>query len=291
VLELNETIEIQKIDEILSNIREKTSLQREKMDTFCKKRDALNSKINKLSQEIKQTKINRNKLNEKVKQLKEKRTTIQLKIKERISIIKDLRKKIEILESKYSFKNFYNIQKEFKELDWKIQTSTLELEEEKKLVERVRVLGTKISKIKKIKDQKLKVNKLQNEVSKLDIDAENCHNKLTEIAKKSQELHEITTMKNSELEKICDEANNIHKSYLNLKKEFSPYREESRKLMQRKNELLLKAKEKEEEERKVSEKILKEKIKSDAKAKIKNKQKLSWDEFKLLTESDQKSNK
>lgn len=286
MLELNEIEEIKKIDKILSNIREKTSLQREKMNTFCIKRDDLNSKKNKLSQEIKQIKINRNELNEKVKQLKEKRTTIQLKIKEKISIIKELRKKIEILESKYSFENFSNIQKEFNELEWRIQTSTLELEEEKKLVERVRVLGTKISKIKKIREQKLIVNKLQNDISKLDIEAEKSHNKLTEKAKKSQELHELIIIKNSELEKLKKEGNNMHISYLNMKKDFNLCREESRRLIQRKNKLLLKSKEKEEKKKKETEKILKEKIKSDAKVKIKNKQKLSWDEFKLLTESD-----
>jgi len=235
--------------------------------------------------------INRNKLNEKVKKLKEKRTITHLEIKEKISAIKQLRKKIEILVSKNSYRNYPKIQKEFNELEWRIQTSTLEIEEEKKLVERVKVLGTQISKIKKIEEQKIKVNKLHNEISKLEIEAEKTHSKLTEIAKKSQELHKIIIAKSMELEKIKEKGDKVQQSYLNLKEDFTLSREDREKLILRKKELLAIIKDKEEKRRKQKEEILKKKIKSDAKAKIKNKQKLSWDEFKLLTESDQKTNK
>lgn len=277
--------EIKEIDKILFQIREKTSTQKDKISLIVEKRNKLNSKTNNLRQEIRQKKIERDKLNNKVKNLKEKRNKTHLEIKKRISSIKKIRKCMEVFNSKNPKRNLSNIQKEFDELEWEIQTSTLELDEEKKLVEKVMILGTIIKKLKKIDDQKLKINKINQEISKLDAIAEKTHTELTHTAEKSQELHKIIIIKITELDKNKEKADKLHQTYLSLNDDLTPSLEESRKLVQRKKELLDIIKEKEEKRRKKTEENLKKKIKTEAKNKIENKEKLSWDEYKLLTES------
>lgn len=287
----NELEEIKKIDQNLSIINEKTSSQNEIIRVLVEKRNKLNLKTKDLRQEIIQKKIERDKLNNKVKVLKQKRNVTHLEIREKIETTKKKRKKIESLKEKIPNRSSQDLRKEFDETEWKIQTSILELEEEKELVDRVKNLGTQLSKYKQIDAQKLKIRKLSIEIYKLKQYAEKTHNELTKIANKSQELHTFISAKINEIKITKEEADQLHKSYLKIKEQYILLRNKSRELIQKKRTLLNSIKENDEKNRKESEDNLKKKIKMEAQSKIKNKEKLSWVEFKLLTESDQKNNK
>jgi len=283
--------EIKEIDHELILIREKVSLQNENIRAFVEKRNKLNMKFDELRQEIRQKKIERDKLNDKVKILKEKRSNLHFEIKKKVEAIKKYRKKIDVIKGKLFRRNGQDLIKEFEKLEWKIQTTTLKLDEERELVEKVKILGTQISKYKKIDEQNLKIRKLSAEIQKFQQEAHKTHIELIELAKKSQEIHVIISSKIDELKISKDKADKHHRAYLDIKEHSIPLQTKSRELSQKKRELLNKLEEKEKNRRKETEKKLKKKIKSEAQAKIKNKEKLSWDEFKLLTESDHKNNK
>ena len=137
----------------------------------------------------------------------------------------------------------------------------------------------------------MRIRKLRTECQKLENNANKTHEELTTLAKRSQEIHVIMSSKIDESKIIKEKADNLHKSYLKLKKQFKPLRDESRELVNKKKSLLNKIKEKDGQRKKEIEENLRKKIKSEAKIKIKNKEKLSWDEFKLLAESDLKNHK
>ncbi len=283
--------EIKEIDHELILIREKVSLQNENIRAFVEKINKLNMKFDELRQEIRQKKIERDKLNDKVRILKEKRSNLHFEIKKKVEAIKKYRKKIDVIKGKLFRRNGQDLIKEFEKLEWKIQTTTLKLDEERELVEKVKILGTQISKYKKIDEQNLKIRKLSAEIQKFQQEAHKAHIELIELAKKSQEIHVIISSKIDELKITKDKADKHHRAYLDIKEHSIPLQTKSRELSQKKRELLNKLEEKEKNRRKETEKKLKKKIKSEAQAKIKNKEKLSWDEFKLLTESDHKNNK
>lgn len=283
--------EIKEIDQKLILLKEKSFSQNEKIRVLVEKRNKLNMKVKELRQDIRLKKVERDKLNDKVKTLKKLRNEMQIEIKKKVEIIKKFRKKINLLREKLPNRNSQNLQKEFDELEWKIQTTTLELDEEKILVEQVRNLGTQISKYKKIEKQNSKIIDLRKNINKYETKANKTHNELTGFANKSQELHSLISSKFDELRITKEKADQLHISYLDIKKQYLPLRTENRELFQKKRNLLNSIKEKDDKKRRETEKNLKIKIKTEAQTKIKSKEKLSWNEFKLLTESNNENNK
>ena len=287
----NEFEEIKKIDQNLLEIRDKIASQKENIIFLVEKRDKLNKKARELAEEIKQKKFERDKLNITVKNLKEKRFFTHLKIQKKIDAIKKHKRNIELIKLKITKKNYQDLKKEFDDIEWKIQTNSLELDEEKELVKRAKILGTQIGRYNKIKKEKEEIKKLNSDIQNLDKYANKIHIELIKNATKSQEIHLIISLKIDEFKIIKTKANDIHLNYLELIKNIKPLHIKKHELTRRKEELLVHIREKEKRKRKEIEKHLKEKIKSDAKIKIKNKEKLSWDEFKLLTELEHKNNK
>ncbi len=283
--------ELKEIDQKLILLEEKSISQNEKISVLVKKRNKLNMKVRELSQDIRINKVERDKLNNKVKVLKENRNKTHIEIKKKVEIINKFRNKIDILKEKLPNRNSLDLRNEFDALEWRIQTTILELDEEKRLVEKVKILGTQISKYKKIEKQNVKIMELRRDIKKQEIEANKAHIELTELANKSQELHSLISSKLDELKITKDKADQLHISYSEFKKQNLPIRTESRELVQKKRKLLNSIKEKDDKKRKETEKNLKIKIKTEAQTKIKNKEKLSWNEFKLLTESNHENNK
>jgi uncharacterized coiled-coil DUF342 family protein len=287
----NDIKEINNIVQKIIIINEKLVSPNENIRVFIEKRDKLNIKFNELQQEIRQEKIDRDKLNKKVKLLKEKRDQYQSEIKRKIEESKKYRKKIDNLIEKLPNRTNRDLQKEFDDIEWEIQTTTLDLEEEKKLVQKAKIIGIQLNKYEKIDKQTLRIRKLRKECQKLKNNADRTHEELTTLALRSQEIHATMSSMINESKIIMEKANNLHKSYLKLKRQIKPFQDVSRELVNKKKNLLNKIKEKEGQRKKEIEKNLRKKIKSEAKIKIKNKEKLSWDEFKLLDESDLKNHK
>jgi uncharacterized coiled-coil DUF342 family protein len=285
----NELNKIKKIDQRLAIIKEKTAPQNEDIKAIIEKRNKLNMKFNELQEDIKQKKTDRDILNQKVRILKENRDKIQIEIKKKSEENNKIRKKIDKLKERLSNRTNKDIQKEFNDIEWQIQTSTLDLREERELVEKAKILGTQLIKYEKIDKQNFELKKIKMKIQKLKEDANKAHRELTDYANKSQEVHVAMSYRINESKIIKTKADNLHASYLKLKEQYLPMRVEIKDLVNKKKHLLNNIKENEEKRKKEIEKNLRKKIKSEAKNKIKKKEKLSWDEFKILTESDPKN--
>ena len=90
----------------------------------------------------------------------------------------------------------------------------------------------------------------------------------------------------TESKKIKSEADGLHAAYLQEKEKTKPLRSEINKLVEQKEKLQSVMREEEERKRRTAEQALKEKLGSQAKDKLRRGEKLSWDEFQLLSEDD-----
>jgi uncharacterized coiled-coil DUF342 family protein len=88
---------------------------------------------------------------------------------------------------------------------------------------------------------------------------------------------------------IKEEADKLHSAYLETKEKTAPSNAELRRLAERKKRLQDSLREEEERERKTKEQALKDKLESQARDKLQRGEKLSWEEFKLLSEDDSKT--
>jgi uncharacterized coiled-coil DUF342 family protein len=190
------------------------------------------------------------------------------------------------LKTKTPQKSHQELQKELDDIEWKIQTTPLAMQEEKRLIENVKRLETQLNVYRKIDKHIKKIAELQKALETLEKTADMAHRELTETAKKSQETHTKMIAKITESKNIKSEADNLHAAYVQAKEQGKPLREEFKKLTEQKKKLQDALRKESEKQKKNAEKILKEKLESQARAKLQRGEKLSFDEFKMLADSE-----
>ncbi len=273
------------------------------------KRDQLNEQTRKINLEIRDIKKQRDEINQKVQALKQQRDEVRVKIKPIMDEIQAINEKKEELKKKAPRVRQKDIQEEINKIDWKIQTESLDLQEEKRLVGEVKLLETQLSGYKKIEKQNKKIAEHIQERKVLDAQADKFHKELSEMAKKSQELHESMITKIAEAKKAKEEADTLHKGFIENKEKIkallvdiavltgqmlglqNTVREQNKEL--REKEMVVRAKEKEQmsiqrNKKLLDEQALKTKLGAQAKEKLNKGEKLSWNEFQLLA-SDEES--
>ncbi|MEM3823993.1 MAG: hypothetical protein QXH87_03585, partial [Candidatus Bathyarchaeia archaeon] len=201
----------------------------------------------------------------------------KIEIREKIAELKKVNQEIKALNEKKPSKSLQTLQKEFDSIEWKIQTSSLSLKDEKKLIEQVKQLEIQINIYKKLEQLKQKSVELKAELKALQTKSKIFHEKLTETAQTSQKIHEQMLKKIEELKRVKIEADEFHKLFLSEKEKIEPIQEEISKIS---NQIKMLR----EEERKKTEESLREKLERQAREKLKRGEKLTWEEFQLLAE-------
>ena len=278
--------EITAINQQIAALKEQASKANAETKPYAEQRDKLNEQFRKIRQEICTLTDERNRLNEAVKTLKQQRDEARTKIRANIEEIKTRRQKLTELKKKTPKQSHQKLQKEFTAIEWKIQTTSLDLQEEKRLIENVKQLETQLNVYRKIKQHHQKINELQKELDALKTEANALHQQLSETAQKSQEIHANILAKISESKTIKSEADGLHNAYLQAKEKTKPLNADIKKLIEQKAKLQSTMREENERKKKTAEHALKEKLGSQAKEKLQRGEKLSWDEFKLLADDD-----
>ena len=282
----DKTSELERISRQLYALREQANSEDADTQGHVEKRDKLNEKFKKLRQEIREFKTERDNLNEKVKTLKQQRDEARAKIRVRIEEIKAHNQKIAELKKKTPRESRRDLQKEFDDIEWKIQTTPLDMQEEKRLMERVKQLETQLSVYKKIDQHVKKISELRKELELFEANADAAHQELTEIAERSQDIHAKMIGKIAESKDIKAEADGLHSAYIQAKEQVRPIREEIKKLTEQKRKLQAAMREEDAKRKRSVEQALKEKLGSQAKDKLERGEKLSWDEFKILADDE-----
>ena len=269
-----------------------TSLKDEK-DRFAteaeeatKERDKLNGKFQTIRAEISGLKVKRDELNQKVQELKQKRAETKAKISEKVEQLKKLRQGAKTLEKKKPRRSQQDLQKEFADTEWKIQTSSLNLQEEKELVERVRRAEVQLNIYRKLEESDKKELELRIEVKALDVEGKTCHERLTQIAQSSQETHEKMLHKIEESRRIKAEADSYHQEFIRVLEKIKAIRQEIDAISEQVRQIKAEMREKEVKEKKLNEDSLRSKLGQQAAEKLKRGEKLTWEEFKLLSEKE-----
>ncbi|MGQ9544173.1 MAG: coiled-coil protein [Candidatus Bathycorpusculaceae bacterium] len=283
---MSEEMKIQDLTQRLSELEEQERGFAAKAKELAEKRDKLNEQFKSLRAEIFGLRSERDRLNEEVKELKKQRDAAKTEIREKMDEIKKINHEINVLSQKMPSKSLQILQKEFESLEWKIQTTPLSLKEERKVIEQVKQLGTQINIHKKFEQLNQKVVELKAELKALQTKSKMFHEKLTEKAQESQKIHEKLLEKIEESKKIKVEADGFHKLFLQEKEKVKPVQEEISKISNKIKMLKEETRRKEAEEKKKRDESLREKLEKQAKDKLKRGEKLTWEEFQLLTEKD-----
>ncbi|MGE5188243.1 MAG: hypothetical protein ACM3JE_04375, partial [Betaproteobacteria bacterium] len=266
-------------------------------------RDALHDKVKKSREEIRQIKAERDSLNQKVKELKGQRDAIRTQTAPIMDELKVIDEKIEALKKNLPRISQRELQEEHDAIEWKISTTSLDLQEEKRLIEHVKTIEIQMSGYKKIDVQNKKIKDLLSKRKVFDDQADVFHKELTETAKKSQDLHAVMMEKVNIMKRDKAEADSLHQAFIKAKENNNllyaqikllvgqsiSLRNASREQYQsrRKDEDAKRAQEdakrkEEQAARAVKEQAIKEKIGSEAREKLNRGEKVSWDEFAMM---------
>lgn len=301
------TSELDEINQQIQALREKLNQTREDITKHIEKRDKLNEQTKVLRQEIAALKKDRDQLNENVKTLKQQRDEVRAKIAPFIEEIKTHSQKIKELKEKRTGASRQQLKKEFDALEFKIATTSLDLHEEKRLIDQVKKIEIELSVYKKMDVHSKRISEIKAEMRVFQEQADKLHKEVTESAKKSQDLHAKMLAKFEEMKKIREEATALHVAFLQAREQIKPLHEQLGLLMvqrgqmfeqrkqqyeQRKQQFEQKriqieaAREEEAKQKKIKEIEIKEKLGSQVRDKLARGERLNWQEFQLLASDD-----
>ena len=287
------------IDKIKKQIGEANT----QIKKYVEKRNQLHEQVRKSREEINQIKTERDALNEKVKLLKEQRDLIRAKATPIMEEVNAIDEKIAELKKKVPRVSQRELQEELDAIEWKISTTSLDIQEEKRLVGEVKELELQLKGYKKIDKKHQKIKELLAQRKTIDDQADVFHKELTDLAKKSQELHATMMEKLNAVKKDRAEADSLHQAFVTAKEQNNLWYEQIRMLIGQSTSIRAtlreqtqsrraeeeakrseeQAKRKEEQtQRAVKEKEIKEKIGAEAKEKLHRGEKVNWEEFQFM---------
>lgn len=283
---MNENVK-QKIEELiiqLASLKAERDQLNNEAKNWAEKRNILNEKIKKLRAEANSTKEKRDALNQEVKRLKTLREQAKAGQKEKCKQISKLKEKIKLLWKKKPSRNLHAIQKEIENLEWKIQTTPLEVKQEEELISKIKHLEIQRNILKQLQELKDRLIKLQTEEKALSTKAKFHHEKLSKIAEQSQKLHEQRLETLNQIQKFKIDADNAHQKYVEIKQRANQMHQKYKEMLQKINDLKRKQRREEEAKQAKRQKQLLEETRKKALEKMKRGEKLTWEEFKLLAE-------
>jgi uncharacterized coiled-coil DUF342 family protein len=295
------------VREQLQKLREQANTANVQINKFIENRNQLNEQVKRAREEIAGQKTERDGINVKVKELKQQRDAIRAQSAPITAAINGVKDKIAELKKKLPRESQRELQEEHDAIEWKISTTSLDLQEEKILIENVKQLEILLSGYKKIDVQRNKIKDLIAQRKVFDEQADVVHKEVTDLAKKSQDIHSVIVEKSNAVKISRAQADSAHQSFVKTKEELTPLYEKITELsmqMRGLNEAIMeenkarraayeeesKLKQQSVMERqqatKLKEQAIKEKLEAEAKVKLQKGEKLSWNEFQLVMGED-----
>lgn len=301
------TQNISQKEEIIAQIqklREEVNKANVQIKNCINRRNELNEQVKKSRQEIADLKTERDSINEKVKLLKQQRDALRVQSEPLIEQTNVVKQKIAELKKTLPRVSQRELQEEHDAIEWKISTTSLDLQEEKRLIEDVKQVEIQLRGYKKIGVQNNKIKELLTQRKTFQEQANALHKELTDLAAKSQALHSTMIEKVNAMKVSKAQADSQHQIYIQTKDEvltniYVKIAELTGQLNGIRASIAVDAKEEAEIQKqartvneqafkerqqalKEKQQAMKEKLGAEARNKLQKGEKVNWDEFQLM---------
>ena len=274
---------IKQLNDQLEPLREQRDKLNKEAHKWMEKRDETREQIKNLRDEIADLKQQRDEINQKVKDLKLVRDQLVADRQEKLVKVLEFKQKLASLKQIPS-KAIRAIQSEIEGLEWRIQTSSLTLPQEKRLVEQIGGLEKQLASYKQAQQIYNELNALQQQLRNLRTEEKRFHNQISENAQQSRQIHETMAEKGANIPKLKAEAEEHHKKYIEFIRQAESFDEQCLVLVTQIRSLRGKVKSEEEKKKTERETIIMQELETKALEKLKSGKKLTWEEFKILAE-------
>ena len=268
---------------------DKIKAQRAKLQDDCRtwfeRRNSLNAELKELSEKIRYIKNERDAVNSDVKTLKESRDKIRAEIiekRDKIGLIliplKEIRSQVQ--------GTFDQVKRSFDELEWKLQTSSLDPKQENRLLTQVKELELQLVKHQRANELKGIVTEHRTVIETLKLSAQSIHQKILERAEASARLHEEMMQLVAQLKGIKAAADEAHKKYIEARNESEQLEKELVRRVLEKKKLRSEILGDEESERLKKRKEFADRLAQSGSAKLSQGKRLSLEEFRAMMEQN-----
>ncbi|MCW3980750.1 MAG: hypothetical protein NWF11_04680 [Candidatus Bathyarchaeota archaeon] len=281
-----EALRIEKLSRQLTVLKKQRDSLNEEARLWTGKRDEIHKQIKDLRLEAANIRERRDETNTKVKALKIQRNLTRNLKKESIEEIKKLQEKYWTSAAKQPKRALEVLKKEIEKIEWTIQTSSLTLQEERPMIRRANELQKELKQYEQATGLRSKISELQESINTMNEEAEILHKQLSKLALQSQQFHDrmIETLKKTKELKM--QADEYHRNFVSNRSKSQVVHGEClelesviKELKRSLNEIAEKSKlEQQSEKRK--------KLKKQALKKMKEGDKLTFEEFKLVVEKE-----
>jgi uncharacterized coiled-coil DUF342 family protein len=274
---------INELDHELTPLKEQRDKLENEARLWLEKRDNIREQIQQLYAEIISLKKQRDEINQKVKDLKIIRDQLVSDRKEKLNRVIEFKQKVASIKQN-SAGTVRAIQKEIENLDWKIQTNSLSMPEEKRIVKQIAELEERLASYKQVQATWGEIKALQQQLRNLRTEEKEYHNQIAQLAERSRQVHKALTEKGANIPKLKTEANASHQRYVETRKQAQKLDQKCGLLVMQIRALLSKFKSEEQKRKAEREMELVQELERKALNKMKRGEKLTWDEFKILAE-------
>jgi phosphoserine phosphatase len=280
----------QKIEELnqqLAALRQERNELNSQAKGWTEKRNSYHEQIRALQTEVETLREKRDRANLQVQVLKAAREKAKSRRKEKYEEILKTRKKLRTIAQKKPNVGLADLERDIQNLEWKIQTSSLSVKEEKTLVEEVQALETKHVVYRQLQELKDALFELQTETKAFATQAKLNHEKLSELAEQSQKFHERLVENINKIKNLKEFADEAHEKYVEFRGRADQTHEKYIVIQQQIKSLLSELEKREKEHLAKREEELRKEVTQKAQEKMRRGEKLTWNEFKLLTENEE----
>jgi len=212
-------------DDIVARKRELSKLNEEK-ESWFQKRAEIGSKIADHIRQVKDTRHKRDELTKQVREEKKERREYSQDIRDKIAQVKDLRKQLREQQEKLGVdKKPGALKQEIEGIEYKLETSAMPYNEERKLTKILKDKKAAYSKVKGLGDLANKIRDLSKEIDDLKKQSDEVHETLQGAAEESQEFHENVIEKSKFIDDLKAEEEAAYKKFTELKDAYAEKRD------------------------------------------------------------------
>jgi uncharacterized coiled-coil DUF342 family protein len=274
---------ITELNHELSPLKERSDKLKLEAQQWVEERDKTRERINELRAEISKLKQRRDETNQRVKDLKIIRDQLVSERKEKLAKVVEFKRKAASFKLIPS-KAIQNIQNEIQNLDWKIQTSSLTLPQEKRIIEQIAELEKQLAAYKQAQSMWTEIKTLQQQLRNMRTQEKETHRQIAQLADQSRQIHQTMNEKGVSIPKLKADAEEAHKKYIETRRQAQKAYQQCVPMIAQIGALFLQIKTEEEKKKTKRQTELIQKLEKKALEKMKRGEKLTWDEFKILVE-------
>jgi uncharacterized coiled-coil DUF342 family protein len=277
-------LRLAEIGRLADQLREKRDRLNKEAQELVKERDRLNSLVAEWLAKAREHREKRDEFNQKVAEFKIKRDEVHQKLKAKIGERQDTEEVAEKIKDVVTTP-VHVLRKRIRELEWTLQTSVLDLKQEREIIEKIALLEGDLEIAEQMLSKRQESARARGEIEDLRLLMNAHHNSVLEFARQSQEENQHMIEAYAEVDVLRKRADEAHRRYLEVRREadethrrFIEAKQESARLRKEIGEVRLRQRL---EKLQVVEERLEQKA-TTALEKFKRGEKLTMEEFSLL---------